>query len=1025
MKKSDVMTSLAFLNTWHQKQCMCVFRDVKNLERFSLVVQCITKIALIKLKKVPEYLKSLFEKKEKNYEEKKDDKETKKDEKTAEPPKPPDPKDNEDNWSLDDTERLLTYVSRVFMLQFPLYLAAKQAGSRLDDLSQAEATSLAVFLDVSGDVADIPLVLLRNVARFCRSGGLLAMTNAFKQCPSYLPPSTAHGLVSILCNLKLWLNPRAIAQLFGPVRTAALQYMCGLSDQELRHQPTRAMADFLWSSIKDNMESPFTLDKDGLELAFKYFCSPTLTMRLCGINQVNAHISLFNEMCNTESVVEVETIGLQLAQWILDSKLIEHIFGPNLHVEVIKQSHVILNFLAMEGKITNVHMDAIWQSAQLKHCSKQVHDLLPPLIKNLEAGPVLHLYELVQKLPVKEHTEQTIYLAQVLQKFIWTSGGTFSHLLQEANSGDRNEDHSDIELKGSSKKRKKRCVGDSSDDDDLSDDVLAELADLDDDNDDIDEFSDVDDDDDDEDDDLASSDSDSDLRKVREVDSLALRTLTNKEVEIEKNEHKESMESENKEVKTHPPMPSKKGKYTPGKKIKDSGVKRTREAKISESEPEVELALGGNVKKAKIEGQTEESGRKMENLPVPVAACVKGEKTKNNCWGGKWSDPGQGAVMTELANLVGATGTNISPSRDVHDMFSGPFIRGFRTDRFRHDMFENSGEMSDDGSANEGDGASPPSSHASNKSDKNMGDFADEESADEEMVRLAQAEQLGTMLHHHHQLAHMAQFYQSRLAAPRLSRRQRLEGAKLMAHYRMDRVAEPGNTLLWDLIQDGSIELLAEGLANEAEKALTNLLCYNMERFIRVKFIEGCLNNLEQNRSVVVSLRLLPKLFQSFHNFPGTDTHEITLYTEKTHEMTKLFFENLKRYTSEKKQGKAHPLYSHTTQIQARLQFLAMIFSNQVSEEGFRLNQNQVSTLWECLANDSSTSDDMFQWLLVQAHSKDQHALGIDSVRFIHKEKLPGLKPEMMTMTGLNLLSQLTTLVQVRQRKHSVGHGRN
>ena len=192
-------------------------RDVKNLERFSLVVQCITRIALIKLKQLPDYLKNLNEKKEEGGE----SKEEKKKEEDKEPPDP-----GEEEWSLEDTERLLTYMSRVFMLQFPLYLAAKQAGSRLDDLSQAEATSLAVFLDVSGDVADIPLVLLRNVARFCRSGGLLAMTQAFRQEPSHLPPSTAHGLVSILCNLKLWLNPRAIAQLFGPVRTAALQYMC-------------------------------------------------------------------------------------------------------------------------------------------------------------------------------------------------------------------------------------------------------------------------------------------------------------------------------------------------------------------------------------------------------------------------------------------------------------------------------------------------------------------------------------------------------------------------------------------------------------------------------------------------------------------------------------------------------------------------------------------------------------------------------------------------------------------------------
>ena len=314
--------------------------------------------------------------------------------------------------------------------------------------------------------------------------------------------------------------------------------------------------------------------------------------------------------------------------------------------------------------------------------------------------------------------------------------------------------------------------------------------------------------------------------------------------------------------------------------------------------------------------------------------------------------------MTELANLVGAAG--VEEREGKHHMFPEPFLRGFRGDRFRGDMFETSGEMSDEASG--GEGGSLPSSHASNKSDKNLqGDFADEDSVDEEMVRMAQAEQLGTMLQHHHQLAHMAQFYQSRLAAPRLSRRQRTEGAKLLAHYRMDRVAEPGNTLLWDLIQDGSIELLAEGLAGEADKALTNLLCYNMERFIRVKFIEGCLTNLEQNRSVVVSLRLLPKLFQSFHNFPGMDTHDVTTHTERTHQMMRLFFENLETYSKERKEGKEHPFYSHTTQVQVRLQFLAMIFSNQVSPESFRLNRSQVPVLG--LANDPTTSDNLFQWL--------------------------------------------------------------
>ena len=63
--------------------------------------------------------------------------------------------------------------------------------------------------------------------------------------------------------------------------------------------------------------------------------------------------------------------------------------------------------------------------------------------------------------------------------------------------------------------------------------------------------------------------------------------------------------------------------------------------------------------------------------------------------------------------------------------------------------------------------------------------------------------------------------------------------------------------------------------------------------------------------------------------------------------------------------------------------------------------------MWECIAWDAVPSDDLFQRLLAQAHSKDQHALGIDSVKFIYSKKLPELRPDTMTMTGLNLLSQV------------------
>jgi ubiquitin carboxyl-terminal hydrolase 34 len=90
----------------------------------------------------------------------------------------------------------------------------------------------------------------------------------------------------------------------------------------------------MWSAVKDPLDSPLTFDRDGLDLAFKYFTSSTLTMRLAGITQINSHINMFNELCNNESIIEVENVGQNLANWLIENQIISHIFGPNLHVEV-------------------------------------------------------------------------------------------------------------------------------------------------------------------------------------------------------------------------------------------------------------------------------------------------------------------------------------------------------------------------------------------------------------------------------------------------------------------------------------------------------------------------------------------------------------------------------------------------------------------------------------------------------------------------------------------------------------------
>lgn len=90
----------------------------------------------------------------------------------------------------------------------------------------------------------------------------------------------------------------------------------------------------MWGAAKETLDAPLAFDGDGLALAFKYFNSSTLTMRLAGVAQINAHIAAHNELCSREAAADAEMTGQQLATWLTNNNIIEHLFGPNLHVEV-------------------------------------------------------------------------------------------------------------------------------------------------------------------------------------------------------------------------------------------------------------------------------------------------------------------------------------------------------------------------------------------------------------------------------------------------------------------------------------------------------------------------------------------------------------------------------------------------------------------------------------------------------------------------------------------------------------------
>lgn len=251
------------------RQCMCCYRDLKNFDRFNFVIRSLIFLIVVKLKDIKTLIvntakleslnaettvktgdsnspsdsdkaatSDVSELKEASEEggNQCEEKKSKSDE-VEEPSNKCEKSD--DNWVLADIEKALIFVSKVFLLNFPLYVAHKHGiHGRIDEITPQDLQSLSMFCDIHD--TEIPVYLYRNVTLFCTSGGFAAMLHCFELVN--LPVSTAHACTMAVSNIKLWLNYRSIVQLFVPLRIKILQYMCKLSDQDLRSSATKSMA---------------------------------------------------------------------------------------------------------------------------------------------------------------------------------------------------------------------------------------------------------------------------------------------------------------------------------------------------------------------------------------------------------------------------------------------------------------------------------------------------------------------------------------------------------------------------------------------------------------------------------------------------------------------------------------------------------------------------------------------------------------------------------------------------------------
>lgn len=918
-------------------------------------------------------------------------------------------------WSNDNKEKLLFALVKIFSSNMPLYVTYKHLFFNNKDCCDSDTISmLQLYCQMHQQHDnDIPVELLRNICNFIEANGINALKTCLsKATPDNLPITTAHLLFNIIFNvcpidptppsplitfklkfiyfkkIRAWLNPNMIMHQITSMRSLVIKYMCQLSDKDLRLAGTKNTTELMYNTFKDVYDSTqFKIDLDGLSLAYKYFMSSTLTIRLCGIAQMNNQINTWSEFNSSSqnSIDDSNKSENELADWFCEYKIIEHLYGPNLHVEVIKRSQDILNFLAYTNRINDKHLDIIWQSAQLKHCSKPVLDMLITLHKHLYPEPLQYLTRLIFQMDLNLHNEQTLHLSACLTKFLWSTiidiqnkptkdTLVFQPLIQSQDHQilSSNDDQSDDDLCLPNKITKRH---------NQSMDTQPQSCD---DNDD------EEDDDDDDDDNSSNQPRAKSIPKKRRSNTRYIRSANDIDTEEEelydtlniskedtkkprkRNVSKEMNTEEDDEelVELHTKLQQKEVKTS----TTEQSTNTSDEQSTSSSGSAIDDTIVLSQQNSSTDGISPNNNKKNVINTKTNRDLIKLLKLHDK------RDEKLAAAAAQRKNLK----RNHSSTQESED--------GFQQSNDSTDVSKASPKNLDEFNVDDNDDGVTSSEYDEDD---------DNEEFDDDTEDNQQKKQLNTT----------PDLVNLRVRSHNSSLLSDSESKKKL--FDINKVCEQGNTFLWDLVQEDKAHLINEKLLKEAEKQLYNLVCYQTDKFIKTKFVEGCLNNLSHNRSCIISLKLLPKILSSFATCRNSNaTNEIfkaICLFDKIFQMTTIFFRNLKQisdnYILLKSESKPLPNMQHD--IQVRLNFLTYLFSNIASPKEFELNMEQIETLWDSIIVFHDCQDDLFNWFLNQAKNKDQHAMNIETFKLIFMNKIPLLDPNSFSQVALHLYQEL------------------
>ncbi|ETO34402.1 ubiquitin domain-containing protein, partial [Reticulomyxa filosa] len=279
-----------------------------------------------------------------------------------------------------------------------------------------------------GNLGQVSFHLVAALNEFGRTGGFDALMRRLDNHRPNMPVKNIRAILSALSKSVKSLTRRCYREYVLPLHDRVRSTLESMTDVELRDLKKEIL-----SRIVEAMEGLLQREKSEAEVAqitetfqlamglsLRRLTSQTIERRVNGVQYIASVCSHTRKGYHSHSMKFMTAEFL--FKWIEENKLLEILFGPKSHPQLMKQATDILKFICLESVLTVNHLAIIWSA--LERAAKKSDDVeneLQTLCKvvddiayHLTTEHFEFLFKKFESIPLKELTEHHLQLMKEL-----------------------------------------------------------------------------------------------------------------------------------------------------------------------------------------------------------------------------------------------------------------------------------------------------------------------------------------------------------------------------------------------------------------------------------------------------------------------------------------------------------------------------------------------------------------------------------------------------------------------------------